>query len=92
MTNFTEKLTVVTLNSKHGFPFPIAGELQSRQLSFDSSVWTVKLTRSGISVNLFWQTSTQQKSKKKIKKKKNNKKTLVSNVKDSSVVLSPGLL
>ena len=45
----------------------LAGELRSCQLSFNSPVWTVKLTRSGISVSLSWPQA--KKLKKKYKKK-----------------------
>ena len=64
-------------------PFSLAGELQSRQLTLDSSVWTVKVTKSGVSVSLFWQSSRLKTSKKKNKKKRNNKSS--SSVQDSVV-------
>ena len=70
-----------------GLPFSLAGELQSRQLTLDSSVWTVKLTKSGVSVSLFWQSSRLKTSKKKNKKKKRNNKSSSSSVQDS--VLGP---
>ena len=66
-----------------GLPFSFAGELQSRQLTLDSSVWTVKLTKSGVSVSLFWQSSRLKTSKKK----KRNNKSSSSSVQDS--VLGP---
>ena len=37
-----------------GLPFSISGELQSYQLTLDSSAWTVRRSKSGISVSLFW--------------------------------------
>ena len=70
-----------------GLPFSLAGELQSRQLTLDSSVWTVKLTKSGVSVSLFWQSSRLKTSKKKNKKKKRNNKSSSSSVQDP--VLGP---
>ena len=37
-----------------GLPFSILGELQSRELTLESSAWTVRRSKSGVSVSLYW--------------------------------------
>ena len=48
-----------------GLPFSLSGELQTRKLTLQQSVWTVKLTKSGISVSLYWPCLNNKRKKKK---------------------------
>ena len=79
-----------------GLPFSISGELQSYQLTLDSSAWTVRRSKSGISVSLFWPCarpgeipsrqsakSRPNNTKRKSKNKKKNKKPPLSTVNDT---------
>ena len=71
-----------------GLPFSISGELQSYQLTLDSSAWTVRRSKSGISVSLFWPCARSgempsRQSKRKCKNKKKNKKPPQSTVNET---------
>ena len=79
-----------------GLPFSISGELQSYQLTLDSSAWTVRRSKSGISVSLFWPCtrpgeipsrqsakSRPNNTKRKSKNKKKNKNPPLSTVNDT---------
>jgi hypothetical protein len=63
---------------KLGLPFSISGELQSFQLTLDTSAWTVRRSKSGISISLFWSSASFSQSTNSrpmnTKKKNNNKK------------------
>ena len=80
-----------------GLPFSISGELQSYQLTLDSSAWTVRRSKSGISVSLFWPCarsgempsrqsakSRPNNTKRKCKNKKKNKKPPQSTVNETT--------